>query len=122
MRIHNRKYLEQRRRDLRNNGTSAEATLWRSLQRKQLGGRKFRRQHSIKNYIVDFYCFSEKLVIELDGDYHYSGYAIEQDQRRDEGLNRLGIKVLRFENDEVFWNLEGVLERIAQEFTSPGPS
>ena len=122
MRIHNRKYLEQRRRDLRNNGTSAEATLWRSLQRKQLGGRKFRRQHSIENYIVDFYCFAEKLVVELDGDYHYSEYGIDQDQRRDERLNRLGIKVLRFENDEVFWDLEGVLERIAQEFTSPGPS
>ena len=122
MRIHNRKYLEQRRRDLRNNGTSAEATLWRFLHRKQLGGRKFRRQHSIENYIVNFYCFAEKLGVELDGDYHYSEYLIEQDQRRDERLNRLGIKVLRFENDEVFWNLEGVLERIAQGFTSPGLS
>ena len=117
MRIHNREYLKQRRRALRNNGTSAEATLWKFLQRKQQAGRKFRRQHSIENYIVDFYCFSEKLVIELDGNYHFSKEGSRKDIRRDEYLKELGIKVIRFENSEVFLNLEGVLERIANEFT-----
>ncbi len=68
--IHNLKHLEERRKALRKSLTSAEATLWKYLQKSQLKGRKFRRQHSIKNFIVDFYCAKEKLIIELDGAYH----------------------------------------------------
>lgn len=64
--IHNRKHLEQFRKDLRNNSTSAEATLWKYLKGKQLG-KKFRRQHSVGNYILDFYCASDRIAIELDG-------------------------------------------------------
>lgn len=70
MKTFNRKYLKQRRRYLRNKLTSAEATLWKALQSSQLEGRKFRRQAGIGNYIVDFYCPREKLVLELDGNYH----------------------------------------------------
>ncbi len=116
--IHNRKYLETRRKDLRNNSTSAEATLWKSLQKSQLDGRKFRRQHSIKNYIVDFYCSSEKVIVELDGAYHLNFANQNKDFERDKQLNQLGFKVIRFENKEVFENLEGVLNEIKKYFTS----
>ncbi len=64
---HNLDYLKQRRRDLRKRLTPAEATLWKQLQNRKLNNRKFTKQHSIENFIVDFYCSEEKLVIELDG-------------------------------------------------------
>ncbi len=116
-RNHNLKHLKQTRKHLRNNGTSAEATLWKSLQRSQLKGRKFRRQHSVDNYILDFYCPSEKLAIELDGDHHFSAAEWEYDQKRDEHLRQQGITVLRFENDEVFSVLDALLEKVANHFT-----
>jgi very-short-patch-repair endonuclease len=65
--VNNRPELKQIRRELRHNLTPAEATLWRCLQNKQLAGRKFRRQHSVGSYVLDFYCPSEMLAIELDG-------------------------------------------------------
>ncbi|RXJ52537.1 endonuclease domain-containing protein [Gelidibacter gilvus] len=114
--IHNRKYLIERRKELRNNSTSAEATLWKSLQRNQLDGRKFRRQHSIENYIVDFYCASEKLVIELDGAVHLDFAISNYDYEREQKLKSLGFKVLRFENREVFENLESLLNEIKLSF------
>jgi len=80
---HNKKSLKNYRKDLRNNQTSAETRLWMLLKNKQLEGRKFRRQHSINNFIVDFYCPSEKLVIELDGQVHYNPIAEHQDYKRD---------------------------------------
>jgi very-short-patch-repair endonuclease len=67
---HNYQYLKDTRRNLRANLTTPEAVLWRYLQKKQLDGRKFRRPHSIENYIVDFYCASERLIIEVDGSVH----------------------------------------------------
>ena len=109
---HNWKHLKEKRRSLRNNGTAAEATLWTLLSNSQLEGRKFRRQHSIKNYIVDFYCHSEKLAIELDGDVHFSEQSLAYDKRRDAELDSLGIKVIRFENEEVFRATTAVLEKI----------
>lgn len=114
--IHNHKYLEEYRRELRNNLTSAEATLWTFLQKKKLKGRKFRRQHSIKNYIVDFYCASEKLIIELDGAYHLGFAQQNYDNERTKVLNELGFKVLRFENKLVFENSADVLEEIRSHF------
>jgi len=71
VRIFNRKNLKPRRKELRNNPTKAEAFLWRYLKNNQLEGRKFRRQTSIKSFIVDFYCPQENLVIELDGEVHF---------------------------------------------------
>ena len=117
--VNNHPYLKENRRTLRNNSTSAEATLWLSLKEKQLEGRKFRRQFSIENYIVDFYCPSEKLAIELDGADHYTSAGYEYDQERTKVLESHGIKVLRFENVEVFKALENVLETIKQNYTKP---
>lgn len=114
--LHNRKYLEERRKVLRNKSTSAEAVLWKSLQRKQSKGRKFRRQHSIGNYIVDFYCASENLVIELDGAVHLDFAQQNYDEQRTHLLEALGLKIIRFENKMVFESLELVLEVIASNF------
>ncbi|MBJ7879438.1 endonuclease domain-containing protein [Gelidibacter salicanalis] len=114
--IHNRKYLLERRKELRNNATSAEATLWKHLQGNKLKGRKFRRQHSIENYIVDFYCASEKLIIELDGAVHLDFAIQNYDYERQQKLESLGFKVLRFENKDVFENLEGLLNEIKLNF------
>lgn len=115
-RIHNRKYLLPFRKNLRKSLTPAEAFLWKQIQNKKLEGRKFRRQHSVENYILDFYCFEERLAIELDGQVHFNPAAIENDTRRTERLNQLGIKVIRFENKMVFENLQEVLEEIKANF------
>jgi very-short-patch-repair endonuclease len=122
MAIHNAKHLKELRKDLRNNLTPAEATLWRYLQHSKLDGRKFRRQHSVNNYILDFYCPSEKLGIELDGDIH-KGFASDQyDLERTEKLNKMGIRIIRFENEDVFQE-ENILEAIRKHFrTTPNPS
>ena len=114
--IHNKKELESRRKRLRKNATPAEAFLWKYLQQKKLDGRKFRRQHSILNYIVDFYCPEEKLVIELDGQAHMNPTAEEKDQLRTGRLEALDLTVIRFENKSVFENLDWVLEEIKSNF------
>lgn len=114
--IHNRKDLEHYRKDLRNNATSAEATLWHFLKQKKLGW-KFRRQHSIGNYIVDFYCAPERVAIELDGAGHFTEKGMRYDQKRTEFLNSLNVRVIRFENWEVFGDLPGVLEKIRTTLT-----
>ena len=115
--IKNVTYLKDRRKELRNNLTPAEVVLWNALKNSQLMGRKFRRQHSIENYIADFYCPSEKLIIELDGQYHYLPGTPEQDFVRDERLNELGYTIVRFENKLVFQNMTGLLELIAKHFS-----
>jgi len=116
MRVFNRKYLKPRRKHLRNNSTEAEILLWTYLKGKQLNGRKFRRQQSISNYIVDFYCPEEKLVVELDGDFHFDEEVKKYDKERTNCINNLGIKLIRFENQEVIYNLETVLKSIEKEF------
>ncbi|MDX2443210.1 MAG: DUF559 domain-containing protein [Bacteroidales bacterium] len=112
--LHSRKYLKEFRRSLRNNSTSAEAVLWTKLKSKQVAGLKFRRQHSIGNYIVDFYCPKIMLVIELDGAYHASYQAIIKDRKRDEYLESFGMTILRFENRVVFEKLEEIIEQILE--------
>lgn len=109
-------HLKTFRKQLRNNLTPAEATLWTFLKKKQLGGRKFRRQHSIGKYILDFYCPSERLAIELDGEVHNTIHQMEHDAERDLFLNHTGIKVLRFENKWVFLRTEELLLAIQDEF------
>jgi len=116
MRTFNRRYLKDKRKNLRNNLTQAEAFLWGYLKNNQFEGRKFRRQSSIKSFIVDFYCPEEKLVIELDGDFHFDEKAIKDDERRTQKLEAEGIKVIRFENQEVLLNLENVLQEIKRNF------
>ena len=114
--INNKKILKVYRKRLRNNSTPAEIKLWTYLKNKQLSGRKFRRQHSIDNFILDFYCPGEKLAIELDGGYHNLKKQAAADRERDLILNFYGIKVLRFKNELVFKSPDGVLETIRREF------
>jgi very-short-patch-repair endonuclease len=114
--LNNLPYLKTFRKELRNNLTPAEAKLWKFLQGKQLDGRKFRRQHSVSNYILDFYCPEEKLAVELDGQGHFEASQAEYDAERDLFLKHCGIKVLRFENKWVWENLEGLLDEIKSNF------
>ena len=116
MRTFNKKNLKDKRKQLRNNPTQAEAFLWGYLKNNQFEGRKFRRQSSIKNYIVDFYCPEEKLVIELDADYHFDEKAIKEDEARTMKLQAEGLNVIRFENQEVLLNLDTVLSKIKRQF------
>ena len=106
--IFNKKEMLRVRRDLRSNLTLAEAILWNLLKDSQLGF-KFRRQHSIGNYIVDFYCREKKLVLELDGEVHNNDAIAEKDIARSEYLRGLGLRVMRFENKEIMENIDGVL-------------
>ena len=109
-------FLKSFRKDLKANLTPAEAKLWLYLQNSKLENRKFRRQHSIENYIQDFYCPSEKIAIELDGDTHNTLSQKADDKTRDLFLKSIGIKVLRFENKMVFENSNGILKAIKKEF------
>ena len=81
-------------------------------------GRKFRRQHGIANYIVDFYCASENLILELDGEVHDNPEQIIYDRKRDEFLRNLGFRILRFNNEIVFCNVREVLRLIRLEMGS----
>ncbi len=119
--LFNRKNLKPFRSSLRKKSTSAEAALWNILKSRNLEGRKFRRQQSIGNYIVDFCCPSEKLVIELDGDAHGDYHKIEEDKHRDKYLERLGFTVLRFENRYVFQEPEYIQNEIRKVFKKEGP-
>ena len=102
------------RQELRTYGTAAEAVLWNSLQRRQILGKKFRRQYCISRYIVDFYCRESRLIVELDGEAHFSLTIDEYEQKRTAFLESLWLRVLRFENRELLENLEGVLETIRE--------
>ena len=115
-RIHNKKELLKIRKKLRKNLTPAEAFLWRYLKAKKLNGRRFQKQHSIDNFIVDFYCASEKLIIELDGQVHMNSSATENDENRTAHIESLGFTVIRFENKMVFNHLESVLKEIRDNF------
>ena len=114
--IHNRKDLKSFRKELRHNLTSAEATLWKHLQRSQLG-KKFRRQHNVGNYIIDFYCATQRLAVELDGEAHFTEEGLLYDKQRTKYLNRLNIHVLRFENEKVFTRIDEVLNEIKNNLT-----
>lgn len=97
-------------KELRNNMTFAEKQLWAKLSKNQINGLKFRRQHPINNFIADFYCHSAKLIIEVDGGIH--NFQKDYDKGRDYELNSLGLKVLRFSNEEVLNDLDKVLIKI----------
>ena len=99
----------ERARSLRRNPTEAEGRLWRHLRGRQVAGRKFRRQQPIGSYVIDFVCFEERLVVEVDGGQH--GPARDSD--RDAWLARLGYRVLRFWNNDVLANPDGVVQEIA---------
>jgi len=112
--VHNISALKQRRRELRQNLTPAEAVLSKHLQRSQLDGKKFRRQHSVGKYVLDFYCPECRLAVELLGSAHFTSIRAEYDLARDEFVRSLKIRTVRFENRLVFENLVGVLETIKE--------
>jgi very-short-patch-repair endonuclease len=99
-------------RALRGTMTDAEQLLWYCLRRKQLGGFRIRRQHPFERFVLDFYCCEAKLAIELDGGQHNEPDTKVRDKERTEFLSSHGIHVLRFWNNEVFTNLEEVLQNV----------
>lgn len=109
---HLNKCILQNARLLRQNSTDAEKIMWNILRAKQINGLHFRRQQPIGKYIVDFVCFSQKIVIELDGGQHNLSENIKKDKIRTEFLEKEGFKVIRIWNDEVIKNLEGIYEYI----------
>lgn len=102
--------IEENARKLRQNLTPAEARLWSALRNKQLNGLRFRCQHPVGNFILDFYCPACKLVVEVDGDIHAS--QTEYDQSMTAKLGEYGYQVLRFSNEEVIHDLPKVLDKI----------
>ena len=112
--------IEQAARKLRKNLTPAEAILWQALRNKQLEGLRFRRQHPVGNFILDFYCPACKLVVEIDGKIH--DRQIDYDNARTTKLAEHGYKVLRFSNEQVINNLSDVLAEIRKvAFCPPSP-
>ena len=107
--------LQPLSRQLRENMTDAERHLWAKVRMKQLRGYQFYRQKPIGDYIVDFFCSEAKLVIEIDGGQHFSDETSQYDKIRDEYMNSLGLRVLRFTNTDVLTNTDGVVERIEEE-------
>lgn len=105
-------------RDLRKNSTKAERILWEGLRNKKFYGKKFYRQYPIFHditgketfFVADFFCFSDKMIIELDG--KYQQYRLKEDEERTKILNQLGLDVLRFTNEEIMNNLEEVLIKL----------
>lgn len=105
-------------RELRKNSTEAERLLWEKVRYKKFLGKKFYRQYPIFHditgketfFVADFYCYSDKLIIELDGKYHE--HRLKEDAERTKILNHLGLKVLRFNNEEIVNNLESVMLKI----------
>ncbi|QMW02312.1 endonuclease domain-containing protein [Spirosoma foliorum] len=110
--IHNRKAIEVFRRELRKNPTPFESLLWDRLRGSQLDGRKFRRQHSVGVYILDFYCPMERLCVEIDGSVHTNNDAILHDKDRDAALTQLQIRTLRISNAEIETDIEATLTKI----------
>ena len=107
--IHNVPAKKEIRKRLRNNATPHERILWSRLKSSQLGY-KFRRQHSIGKYIVDFYCLQKRLIIELDGSGHIKDK--QYDKEKNKYLENLNFTVLRFWNSDINNNLEGVIQKI----------
>lgn len=113
-------HLDLKRR-LRSNMTGPETRLWSRLRARQLQGLKFRRQHGIGPYIVDFYCPERSLVIEVDGASHADADQILKDQLRDRYFQSLGLHVIRYINDDILKNLDGVLEDLVGRLSQDRP-
>lgn len=112
--LYNRTSELEKRRRLRKRSTSTEIIIWAKLRGRQLENCKFRRQYSVGPFVIDFYAPELKLAIEIDGPIHFQPEAIEYDKRRQLYLETKGIYVIRFTNNQVYQELDGVLEAIAQ--------
>jgi len=106
----------KRRRNLRKQQTRAEKKLWAAWRNRQVDGRKFRRQHSIGPFIVDFYCHQERLIVEVDGAVHDDPYRATYDSERQQVLEAEGYRVLRFANAMVRDHCDEVVARIGEAF------
>ncbi|MBT3301226.1 MAG: DUF559 domain-containing protein [Bacteroidetes bacterium] len=104
--------LKQLARNLRNNSTQSEIRLWGYLKGKQIMGYDFHRQKPIDNYILDFFCNELMLGIELDGYSHHFEEVLVKDERKEKRMNELGIKVIRFEDEEVMRDIDNVIRSI----------
>jgi chorismate synthase len=108
------------------NPTEAEGKLWDELRNRKIDGYKFRRQHPISQYIPDFVCLEQKLIVEIDGDYHNTEEQVKQDDQRRLWLAATNYRMLRFTNEQVLTNMPSVLQKIKkhlkEETTSPSPS
>ncbi len=112
--LYNKSSEEEKRRQLRQNITKAEKILWEKVKDRQIEDCKFRRQYSVAEFVIDFYSPELKLAIEIDGDSHFQNGAAEYDKERQVFIESTGIRFIRFTNDDVYNNLSGVLEYIAQ--------
>lgn len=99
---------------MRKNPTPAEKALWEKLRKRQIEGQKFRRQHPVNCFIVDFYCREANLAIEVDGNVHDEPQQNERDIEREEILKNLGLRIIRFTNKEIFNDIEDVIKRIKE--------
>jgi very-short-patch-repair endonuclease len=111
-RIYNKKQFQERRRVLRNNMPKSEVVLWSKLKNKQMHRKRFLRQYGVDQYILDFYCPELKLAIEIDGDSHFMIGAEDQDKARQEYIEAFGIQFLRFTNEDVCKNIDGVCQTV----------
>ena len=110
--VFNNKAYRARRKAFRRSLSKAEAVMWIYLSRRQMNGLKFRRQYGVDQYVIDFYCPKIKLAIEIDGDSHYYSAAQKYDTERQKYIESYGIHFLRFTNNEIYDNLDGVLQMI----------
>ena len=117
MDLFNKASTKDKRRNLRKYRTEAEEALWQQLRDRNLSGYKFFRQYGIGEYIADFYCPQCQLVIEIDGSRHNTGEGKAYDKSREEYMNSLDIRTVRFSNADVLRNIDEVISRIKRELT-----
>jgi very-short-patch-repair endonuclease len=117
-----RSIMRTRARALRVESTDPERKLWSIVRNRRLMGHKFRRQHVIDRYIVDFVCLAKKLVIEIDGKQHVTQAARRYDAERSRRLNAHGFRILRFRNQDVLTQPDAVLETIVASLDAPAPT
>ncbi|GAB4424747.1 MAG: hypothetical protein OHK0015_03900 [Chloroflexi bacterium OHK40] len=112
--------MQTRARQLRQEQTTSEALLWEQLRDRRLAGYKFRRQHPLGRFIVDFYCAEKRLIVELDGPVHNQHH--ERDATREAALRAQGCQLIRFTNTEINSDLAGVCQRIIETLKRPSPA
>ncbi len=113
--LYNTENLKYYRRELRKSPTDYEALMWKNLRKRRLYGVRFLRQYSIGKYILDFYCPGSRLGIEIDGSHHLLPEISDYDRVRTVHIESFYIKIIRFTNEEVFLDIDKVLNRIAEE-------
>ena len=110
--VYNKNTEKDKRRSLRQDIVKAEKVIWGKIRNRQIEDCKFRRQYSVDKFVIDFYNPILKLAIEIDGESHFEEGAAEYDRERQSYIESLGIKFIRFTNNDVYENLDGVLVRI----------